>query len=175
MTLTYKGVKLSLAGPNGDQSYGNLCDAFDCYETKNLEHDGPYVFCPTHFMKLQQEPGTVAAAPPTCAPIDGISGIDYIVDRNFRSEAREAAYSTIDTERDYQNAQWRRSESNDPNGHNPHTVTEWLVYMRHYIDEGLRVQTTSRDANAGLDFARKVAALGVVCMEQHGAPRREGY
>lgn len=139
---------------------------------------------------LQQdapEPGTVAAPdgsrvdvdavvvlhsmPPICAPIDSIATATLW----FRSPARVAAYEAIDTERAYQNAKWCRPESNDPNGHNPHTVTEWLVYMRHYINEGLRVQTTSHDANAGLDFARKAAALGVVCMEQHGAPRREGY
>jgi len=57
-------------------------------------------------------------------------------------------------------------------------MTEWLAYMRHYIEEGLKVTTTNGDPEAtiqGLEFARKVAALGVVAMEQHGAPRREGF
>lgn len=83
---------------------------------------------------------------------------------------RDHVYDAIDSERDYQNAKWGENGS-----HNPHSVTEWLTYMRHYIDEGLRVATLTNEPEtdqAALPFARKVAALGVVCMEQHGAPRR---
>lgn len=90
---------------------------------------------------------------------------------------REEAYAAIDSERAYQNDKWGVTPG-ETTGHNPHTVTEWLAYMQHYISEGLKAQTLThrQDGQApGLDFARKVAALGVVCMEQHGAPRREGF
>lgn len=89
---------------------------------------------------------------------------------------RTEVYSAIDTERDYQNARWGDTPGEE-SGHNPHSVTEWLTYMRHYVEEGLKLATLSSRKDdpydtAALQFARKVAALGVVCMEQHGAPRR---
>lgn len=88
---------------------------------------------------------------------------------------RREVYEAIDSEREYQNSKWRRPDSIDPAGHNPHTITEWLAYMQYYVNEGLRVQTTSFNEGDGLDFLRKVAALGVAGMEQHGAPRRAGF
>ena len=88
---------------------------------------------------------------------------------------RTQVYAALDSEREYQNSKWRRPDSDDPAGHNPHTITEWLAYMQYYVNEGLRVQTTSFGECEGLAFLRKVAALGVAGMEQHGAPRREGF
>lgn len=88
---------------------------------------------------------------------------------------RSDVYAALDSERNYQNSKWRRADSNDPAGHNPHTITEWLSYMQFYVNEGLKVQTLSHTEGAGLDFLRKVAALGVAGMEQHGAPAREGF
>lgn len=84
--------------------------------------------------------------------------------------SRDEVYQALDSERTYQNDRWA-----DGANHNPHSITEWLTYMRVYAEEGLRIVSTSSDEQGGLPFARKVAALGVVCMEQHGAPRREGY
>ena len=89
--------------------------------------------------------------------------------------SRTTVYEAIDSEREYQNSKWRRPTSKDPAGHNPHTITEWLSYMQYYVNEGLKVQTLSFEEGAGLDFLRKVAALGVAGMEQHGAPKREGF
>lgn len=88
---------------------------------------------------------------------------------------RTECYAAIDSEREYQNSKWRRPSSTDPAGHNPHTITEWLAYMQYYTNEGLRIQTLSHSEKEGLDFLRKVAALGVAGMEQHGAPLREGF
>lgn len=88
---------------------------------------------------------------------------------------RQEVYEALDSERAYQNARWCRTEPEKAAGHNPHSVAEWLTYMRYYIEKGLETVTTSNDPDAstqGLEFARKVAALGVVCMEQHGAPKR---
>ncbi len=94
------------------------------------------------------------------------------------STPRTDVYAALDSERAYQNSRWSRTPADIAAGHNPHSVCEWLTYMRYYIDKGLEMSTTSNDPQAevaALPFARKVAALGVVCMEQHGAPRREGF
>lgn len=88
---------------------------------------------------------------------------------------RSEVYKALDSERAYQNKRWCRTEPEQAAGHNPHSVIEWLSYMRYYIDKGLETATISNDPDASkqaLEFARKVAALGVVCMEQHGAPVR---
>lgn len=90
---------------------------------------------------------------------------------------RIAAFEAIESERAYQNKRWSVTPGY-PTGHNPHSVTEWLVYMQHYAAEGLKAVTLASEPEtnrAGLEFARKVAALGVACMEEHGAPRREGF
>lgn len=90
---------------------------------------------------------------------------------------RQEVYAAIDSERAYQNQRWGRTPE-ERTGHNPHSVCEWLAYMQYYVNEGLKLATTANDPDASqraLEFARKVAALGVVCMEQHGAPRREGF
>lgn len=95
-----------------------------------------------------------------------------------RPASREQAYNAIDSERDYQNQRWHRRDEDDAAGHNPHTPTEWLLYIQHYVTEAIYVATTTNDPEARdltLNFLRKIAALGVVAMEQHGAPQRAGY
>lgn len=94
------------------------------------------------------------------------------------STPRTDVYAALDSERAYQNSRWCRTDPDKAAGHNPHSVCEWLTYMRYYIDKGLELSTTNSDPQASqqaLEFARKVSALGVVCMEQHGAPRRAGF
>ena len=80
---------------------------------------------------------------------------------------RQEVFESLGSERAYQNTRWAPSDD--------HTITEWLAYMQYYVNEGLKVQTLSSDEGAGLPWLRKVAALGVAGMEQHGAPRREGF
>lgn len=56
-----------------------------------------------------------------------------------------------------------------------HEIAAWLTYMRDYLTEAERiVSRTDREADA-LDTIRKVTALGVACMAEHGAPQRSGY
>lgn len=88
---------------------------------------------------------------------------------------RQECFEAIDTERAYQNQIWCRNEDENAAGHNPHTITEWLAYIQHYTTEGLQKQTVSHSEGAGLPWLRKIAALAVVGMEQHGAPKREGF
>jgi hypothetical protein len=80
--------------------------------------------------------------------------------------ARQEVYAALDSEREYQARRW---------GEHAHSVTEFLVYMRDYVEEALHTVTREADpmaAAVALDNVRKVAALGVACMEQHGAPMR---
>lgn len=87
-------------------------------------------------------------------------------------------FDAILSERAYQNDKWYNpSDGPDNAGHNDHSVTEWLTYMRHYVEEGLKAETLSydNDGSAGAPFLRKVAALAVAGMQQHGAEEREGF
>lgn len=86
---------------------------------------------------------------------------------------RHAVYEVLDSERSYQEHRW-----GDEHRRNPHSVTEFLVYMRDYVEEALHFLSREADPEASeraLHWVRKVAALGVSCMEQHGAPFREGF
>lgn len=93
----------------------------------------------------------------------------------FRSEV----YDAIDSERDYQNYKAFQNGT-APDEARPHSVEEFVLYMEDYMRE-LRTQlsrTWTPDRKApkeALDTLRKVVALGVAAMEQHGAPRREGF
>ena len=88
-----------------------------------------------------------------------------------RERSRREVYAAIDSERAYQNERW---------GLRTHTVTEYILYMEAYLEMARRKAST-KDLTVAvnhtdvMDFIRKVTALGVVCMEDNGAPRREGY
>jgi len=85
------------------------------------------------------------------------------------SYKQELAIEAIIEEREYQDTKWNPVEDH---GHN---VTEWLVYIQDYANEALRVLSRKPDSEA-IPFAnhtiRKIAAMGVACMEQNGTLRR---
>ncbi len=89
---------------------------------------------------------------------------------------REEVYKAIDSERDYQERLW--SEKNAPGHKHSHSIEEWLVYMKDYLDEAFhqvsRVGAGTPEYLKSLDTIRKVTALGVVAMEDNGAPIRSG-
>lgn len=89
--------------------------------------------------------------------------------------SRLEVYDAIDSERDYQDSLWN-PETTPTEG--VHHVASWLTYMRSYLDEA--VNQVSRGADpaasvAALNTIRKITAMGVACMEQHGAPQRAGF
>ena len=97
----------------------------------------------------------------------------------MRPALRENVYLALDSERNYQ--EMRAKESGTPeNEVRPHSVEEFMYYMEDYLRE-LKTQlsrTWTPDRKApkeALNTLRKVTALGVAAMEQHGAPRREGF
>jgi hypothetical protein len=82
---------------------------------------------------------------------------------------RSIVYEAIDGERDYQDERWGGSGT-----HGVHSVTEFLTYIQDYTNEALHIESREEDANQkALHIVRKIAALGVACMEQHGAPNRQ--
>lgn len=95
--------------------------------------------------------------------------------------SRQAVYEAIDGERVYQAKVW--NEDTTPSG-GKHEVAAFLTYMREYLNRAdFLASTVAGDGKAGpgsafegesaLDMIRKVTALGVACMEQNGAPKRQ--
>lgn len=89
---------------------------------------------------------------------------------------RADVYAALDSEREYQERKAVMAGT-VPGEVRPHSVEEFVLYMEDYMHE-LRHQlsrtwTPDRKATKEmLDTLRKVTALGVAAMEQHGAPRR---
>ena len=52
-------------------------------------------------------------------------------------------------------------------------VATWLIYKRDYLAEAERLVSRDTPETVALDAIRKATALGVSCMEEHGAPFRE--
>lgn len=72
----------------------------------------------------------------------------------------------IETECAYQDARW-------PKPKHSHSITEYLVYMRHNIEEALKAVSTQNGEQGGAEFLRKVTTLGHACMEEHDIPCRD--
>lgn len=86
---------------------------------------------------------------------------------------RQDVYEVIDGERAYQATRWNPTTTTTGG---KHSVAEWLLYMKDYCDEALHHMARNGEPGASefaLNSVRKVTALGVACMEQHGAPARK--
>jgi hypothetical protein len=81
------------------------------------------------------------------------------------NEARENAYTSIESEREYQREKW---------GERPHEIDAFALYIVQYAQKLADVCATkgTLDLIEKLDHVRKVGALAVACMEQHGAVDR---
>lgn len=84
---------------------------------------------------------------------------------------RSAVYAVIDGERDYQDAQ--RGNAKRHEGQPPMTPGEYILCMEKCLSDAREAWYKPDGGAACLDFVRKVAALGVHCMELHGAPPRK--
>jgi hypothetical protein len=83
---------------------------------------------------------------------------------------RNEVYLAIDGERDYQDRKWGTIEERGKQ------VGSWLTLMRHCLTKAESDWATTRGDADALDEIRKVVAVGVACMEQHGAvPRSAEY
>lgn len=88
---------------------------------------------------------------------------------------RAEVYSAIDSERAYQDTRWNSATTTSEG---LHSIEEWLIYMENYLDQAK--EQVSRNAKQvgdalAMQTLRKITAMGVACMEQNGAPRREGF
>jgi len=86
---------------------------------------------------------------------------------------RDDVYKLIDGERTYQNAIWNEHTTASKGLHTP---TEFLCFMQDYLTQAIHQVSRNGEPEAswqGLDTIRKIAALAVACMEQHGAPARK--
>ncbi len=87
---------------------------------------------------------------------------------------RSEVYAALNSERDYQDEKHHAAHGFTSSA-NEHSVTEFLVYMRSYVNEALEIVSRQGDPEAtakALDIVRKVGGLAVAAMERHGAPLR---
>lgn len=88
---------------------------------------------------------------------------------------RSKVYEALDSERAYQMDRWNEHTTTS-GGH--HSLEEWLLYMRKYMEKAEAVLTEKPRQVANpeaTEILRKVTALGVAALEEHGCDRRAGY
>lgn len=86
-----------------------------------------------------------------------------------KCEAREDVYKAVDSERAYQDA----GEGNSP-GDVVQSMSTYLLVLERYLDKAKRAFHKEGEC-AALEVVRKITAVGVMCMEWHGAPQREDF
>lgn len=80
---------------------------------------------------------------------------------------RQEVFVRLNDEREYQTALW---------GDQHHSVEEYLLYTESYLAEAKKVMCRTADSAAipaALPIIRKVAALALACLEEHGCPPRD--
>lgn len=79
----------------------------------------------------------------------------------------------IASERAYQEVRWNPATTSSGG---LHEIGAWLTFMRSYLREAEEQISRGADpqaSDAALNTIRKITAMGVACMEQHGAPMRK--
>lgn len=88
---------------------------------------------------------------------------------------RDAVYKAIDSERDFQD----NFVMPERRYFRTHTLGEFILMLNQYAAQAMQKWTHHSDGDSPDDFppslheVRKIAALAVRCMEQHGAPHRQ--
>jgi hypothetical protein len=85
------------------------------------------------------------------------------------SVTRGRVYDAIDSERDFQDRKWGTVEEH------PHEVGGWLTIMRQLLRDAEKAWASAADDYTATVEIRKVVAVGVACLEQHGAQTRSKY
>lgn len=86
---------------------------------------------------------------------------------------RIEVYEALNSERDYQDSRWGKTETKGI-----HSISEWIAYIEDYLSEAKHLLARKKMVDAypeANNIIRKVTAMGVACMEQNGAPKREGF
>ena len=83
---------------------------------------------------------------------------------------REEVFQIVSQEIDYGRKLWEGSDTQDN-----HSPEEWIMYMEHYLNDCKKIAST-RPAPEYIeevtDQMRKVVAIGMKCLIQHGCPAR---
>jgi hypothetical protein len=166
--MTYKGIEVEDYGPNTGS-----CDVRRCFfalsskeeEAQLVDVGGGYRFCPGH-AALATKGETVGYGDMT-----GAMGLDAP-----RSAMRAVVYSALDSERAYQDAKGVEA-SGVPHQHELEAFALYMDdYMAEFKNQLSRIWTSDgRAPTEALHTLRKITALGVAAMEQHGALVREGF
>jgi len=82
---------------------------------------------------------------------------------------RAEVYTSIDSERYYQDGKWGTVDQH------PHEVGGWLTLMRKLLTDAEAAWAGSNSDHKALLELRKVLAVGVACAEQHGLPHRSRF
>lgn len=86
---------------------------------------------------------------------------------------RNEVYLAIDSERDYQDKMWNCETTASCGKHSPE---EWYMYIEDYINEAKHILSRKNVQEAypeAMNIMRKVAAMSVCAMEQHGVKNRK--
>jgi hypothetical protein len=95
----------------------------------------------------------------------------YLV--NATSLRQQEALEAVIGERAYQDTRWNAKTTASEG---KHSVTEFIVFIEHYLANAKRILSTDPEPRAteqALHDIRKVASLAVVAMEQNGVRKRQ--
>ena len=83
-------------------------------------------------------------------------------------------YAAIESERAYQDSLWK--DVDHPEHSNPLEIGEFILLIEEYVMRAREEWSGEpKPEIAALNTIRKIAGIAVNCMEQHGAPQREGF
>ena len=85
----------------------------------------------------------------------------------MKYELNRKVLSAVHDERVFQNRKWGSVTDH------PHEVGGYLTIMRKLLTDAEAAWASSRGDEGSLDEIRKVVAVGIACMEQHGAVPRD--
>lgn len=97
--------------------------------------------------------------------------------------SRVQVFKKLQHERLYQQSRWdlnqghstietRLRDDIEPVVERFHELGAWISFMETYLEKARDINSTSDDKEEPLLFIRKVTAMGVACLEQHGCPDR---
>jgi len=86
---------------------------------------------------------------------------------------REEIFDAIDDERIYQDNKWNSSTTLSEGKHEMESFLFYLDYYRDSLKPILSTRSQADGYEEALPILRKMAALLVACMEQHGVKARE--
>jgi len=85
---------------------------------------------------------------------------------------RLEVYELIDGERKYQEERHAELLKDTPHSDANHSVGDWLIFIKEHVARGMSL-VYHLDSESALAQVRKIAALGVACMEHNDTRTRK--